>query len=452
MDRRIILIVALVVLGITIGLISGMLGPSMIVGSLFAIILLSLVFFSRGILIFLTIICLALSQSYFVKAAPVILYLRWVFLALFVFHIFGDIFLRRMVRQIKVFDVSAIIFIIYALLSIFYSAFHKLTLERTVTIFALYISVFWIIWKYAYTEGPEKIISLMLRAAVLIFTVSYLMIFLGPHRPFMATRFTGMFDNPNAFGSICAILLPLSLWRSLETKKQGDLLLFLMMFIGLLLSASRGSMQAAATGLGYFIYRHSKKYKPLVFFSSISCILILFWVIEVLIKEFFKLYIRAETIPVLGGRLEVWPLALNFFADRPIFGYGFGTEEQLLPLKGITHILKGTTRLIFEKHFGLYVHNAYLGMLLQLGIVGFILFFVPLFILLFKELSLRRDSPIPSLRYALQASLMAGLTVAFYESFIYSVGNTVAFPFWIIVMLLVFCRYQDKEKNIPEGT
>lgn len=421
----------------------------------FGLILLSLVFFSRGILIFLTILCLALSQSHLENIAQVkstIGYLRWVFFALFTFHIFGDIFLRRSVRRIKIFDALAIIFIVYAFLSVFYSPFPKLTLERTTTFFALYISVFWVIWKYAYSEGPEKIISLILRLLMLIFIVSYLMLFLGPYRPFLSGRFSGIFNNPNALGLVCAIFLPLSLCQFLETKKKSTLLLFIMMLIALLFSVARASMQAAAMGLGYSIYRRSKKYRPLIFFSMVSFILILFWVIEIAIKESFKGYIRAETIPALGGRLPIWALALNSFMDKPIFGYGFGTEERIIPLRGNVFIIEGTVKFFIDKRFGVYAHNSYLGMLLQLGIVGFILLYTPLFILLFKELSLRQDSSIPPLRYALQASLIAGLTAAFYESFIYSVGNAYSFSFWIIIMLLVFYRYQDKAKNIPEGT
>jgi O-antigen ligase len=180
---------------------------------------------------------------------------------------------------------------------------------------------------------------------------------------------------------------------------------------------------------------HSKKYRPLVLFSSVSFILILIWTIEIFTKKFFMAYIRAENIPVLGGRLYIWPVALELIAEKPIFGYGFGTEEYLF-------ILKKHTMMGFQVYL---THNSYLGMTLQLGILGFILLFVPLFILLFKELFSRQtNETVPPLRYALRATLIAGLICAFYESWIYSVGNAQAFPYWITVMLLVYYRYQEK--------
>jgi O-antigen ligase len=402
---------------------------------LFGLIGLSLVFFSRGILIFLTLLCLTCTQLWYKNLSIIALNFRWIFFALFFLYVFGDIFLGRTVRKIKSFDFLAIIFIVYAFFSSAYSSHPIITIERATTILALYISVFWIIWKYAYTKGPEKIASIMLQFATLIFIASFLMIFIGPHRGFSNGRFNGIFWNPNGLGIMCAIYLPFSLWRYLETKKRSALFLFVLILLALILSGARGSMNATAVSLGYFIYVHSKKYRPLVLFSSVSFILILIWTIEIFTKKFFMAYIRAENIPVLGGRLYIWPVALELIAEKPIFGYGFGTEEYLF-------ILKKHTMMGFQVYL---THNSYLGMTLQLGILGFILLFVPLFILLFKELFSRQtNETVPPLRYALRATLIAGLICAFYESWIYSVGNAQAFPYWITVMLLVYYRYQEK--------
>ena len=268
------------------------------------------------------------------------------------------------------------------------------------------------------------------------------MIFIGPYRPFQGGRFEGIFGNPNGVGTVSAVILPLTLWQFLETRKKSALFLFFLVLAGLLLSGTRGALNATVFALGYFIYVRSRKYRPLVFFTSISFVLIFIWITETLVKKFFIVYIRAESIPVLGGRLEIWPIALDLIMDKPIFGYGFGVEDKLIGLK----------KIILYKHSGAYVHNCYLGMMLQLGIVGFIIFFGPLFILLFKELFSKQESQTPILRCALRASLIAGLVSCFYESWIYSVGNALAFSFWIIVMLLVFYRYRDKEKSKIEST
>jgi exopolysaccharide production protein ExoQ len=406
------------------------------------LILVSLLFFSRGILIFLTILCLELAAFPYAGVGEIALQLRWVFFFLFSLHTFGDIFLGRTVRKIKSFDILAISFIIYALFSIFYSPFPLLTLERSTTILILYISVFWIIWKYAYYRGPERVIQIILNVMWIVFLLSYLMIFAGPYRPFSSGRFTGIFINPNSMGVVSALILPLSLWHFLETKKFNSLFLFLMILLALLLSGARGSLNATAFALGYFLYARSRINKPLVFFFSMSLIFILVWAIETFGKQFFQDYIRVESIPILGGRLEIWPVVLDLIKDKPMFGYGFGVEDKIMAV-----------RKVLPLHQGGYIHNSYLGILLQSGLFGFVIFFIPLFTLLFKELFSRQDSEgAPRLKYALRASLIAGLICSIYESWIYSVGNGQAFPFWIIVMLLVFYRYGDRKKVTPDST
>lgn len=416
--------------------------PLMILFIPLALVAVSSVFFSRGILIFLTTFCLTLIQSPFGIIKSAAMQLRWVFFILFALHVFGDIFLGRTVRRIKGFDLLAIIFVIYAFFSAVYSPFPYLTLERSTTVLVLYISVFWIIWKYAYEQGPKKIIYLMLDVTKLIIILSFLMIFVSPQRVFLSGRFQGILQNPNSLGITCAIFMPLMLWQFLETKKRIALFFFFLMLIGLFLSASRNSINASVIALGYFIYIRSMKYKPLIFFTSISLILMFVWFMQTIAKEFFHVYYRVESISSMGGRTELWPMALNLIADKPIFGYGFGVEDKILYLKSI---------MLRNQPAGI-VHNSYLGLMLQLGIIGLAIFFIPLFVLLFKELFSRQDTPIPLLRHALRASFIAGLLCSIFESWVYSVGNAQAFPFWIMVMLLVFYRYEDKEKILPEDT
>lgn len=441
--NRIVIIAALVIFSIIVVAVLANFAPLMLLAIPLVLVAVSSVFFSRGILIFLTTLCLALSQNPFRMVQSAATQLRWVFFILFTLHVFGDIFLGRTVRKIKSFDLLAVIFVIYAFLSVVYSPFPSLTLERSTTVLVLYISVFWIIWKYAYEQGPEKIVYLMLNVIKLIIIISFLMIFVSAHRVFLSGRFQGILQNPNSLGITCAIFLPLILWQFLETKKTISLFIFFLMLIGLFLSASRNSINASVIALGYFIYMRSMKNKPLIFFSSLSLILMLVWFTQTLAKEFFHGYYRVESIFSIGGRIEIWPTALNLIADKPIFGYGFGVEEKILYLKNA---------MLRSQFGGAAVHNSYLGMMLQLGIIGLAIFFIPLFILLLKELFSRQDAPIPSLRHALRASFIAGLLCSIFESWVYSVGNAQAFPFWIMVMLLVFYRYQDKEKVQPEST
>ncbi|KKT00327.1 MAG: hypothetical protein UV78_C0079G0006 [Parcubacteria group bacterium GW2011_GWA2_43_17] len=182
----------------------------------------SLVFFSRGILIFLAILSLSSAGVPYAGIWKIAQQLRWVLLIMFCFHVFGDIFLGRTVRRIKLFDAAALVFISYAFMSISYSPHPRLTLERSITILLLYISVFWIIWKYAYHQGPEKVASLILWVMWIIFIASYFAIFIGPYRPFLNGRFMGVFAN--LAGRADQLMPRSSRWDILFTRVQKEII------------------------------------------------------------------------------------------------------------------------------------------------------------------------------------------------------------------------------------
>jgi len=437
MDKKIIVAAFLAAFAVMLGVIFGRINQPTLILLPLGLLGVSLVFFSRGILIFLTILCLSSAGIPFFGIGKIALQLRWVLFGIFCLYAFGDIFLGRTVRRIKLFDALALVFIAYAFMSMSYSPYPRLTLERSTTILLSYIVVFWVIWKYAHEQGPEKVIRIILNAMWVIFLIGLSLIFLSPIKPFMGGRFFGLMGNPNGLGVLSALVLPISLWQFLETKKNSALFLFFAILISLLLSGARGPINATIFGLGYFIYIRSKKHTPAVFFSWATFILVFIWLIETSAKQFFKAYIRVGSLSILGGRIEAWMAAVNLFLEKPIFGYGFGVEDKIFALK----------KVVFHVHSGEYVHNSFLGILVQLGLLGFVIFFVPLFLLLFKELFYRQeDRVVPLLRYALRASLIVGLFCCMSESWIYSVGSGVMLPFWIMAMLLVFYCYRDKEE------
>src|SRR3989338_9884897 len=99
MDKKIIIAVFLVFCAALIGLTSGRINSSMVVFIPLGLIGASLVFFSRGILIFLAILCLSSAGVPYAGIWKIAQQLRWVLLIMFCFHVFGDIFLGRTVRR-----------------------------------------------------------------------------------------------------------------------------------------------------------------------------------------------------------------------------------------------------------------------------------------------------------------------------------------------------------------
>ena len=148
---------------------------------------------------------------------------------------------------------------------------------------------------------------------------------------------------------------------------------------------------------------------------------------------------RIEHITSLSSRTEKWRKGLKYFLERPLQGFGFGTEDQLFAYHGVDETSYIRT--------GAYVHSSYLGLVLQVGLVGALLFYVPLGILLFKEIHVSFGAQHDPLRTSLLAVALTCMVAAIASSDLYAMGNVKAFPFWISIMLLVRYSY---DSNAPK--
>ena len=144
---------------------------------------------------------------------------------------------------------------------------------------------------------------------------------------------------------------------------------------------------------------------------------------------------RVEHITSLSSRTEKWRTGLQYFMERPLQGFGFGTEDQLFAYHGVhasSYIRTGS-----------YFHNSYLGLVLQVGLVGALLFYMPLGVLLFKEIHVSFGNQHDPLRTSLLAVALTCMVAAIVSSDLYAMGNVKAFPFWISIMLLVRYSYDS---------
>jgi hypothetical protein len=118
---------------------------------------------------------------------------------------------------------------------------------------------------------------------------------------------------------------------------------------------------------------------------------------------------------------------IDFISNHPFIGHGFGTEPIVYGYYGIDPDSFGLR--------GTLAFSAYIGLAVQVGLPLTVLFFTPLYYLIYRT---ARVPAVP--RYGLHAFnavLIAGVTVAVFEGFIYSMGNAQSFPFWVVVMLLI---------------
>jgi O-antigen ligase len=205
----------------------------------------------------------------------------------------------------------------------------------------------------------------------------------------------GQEGDPNNLAAMLVIPILISIWKILNGipisifNKKYNVLNFFIIFIGIwamLMISSRGGLLALFSGtlfLLLFNNRYVTNKKKSKKFSVITVLIIIIAIILFIIP-----YIHPELLNRLtyskiehdqgSDRLIIWEMALHYLSIDPNFGIGIGSFQ------GITH---------------LGVHNQLLIVLVESGIVGFILFMSFLTILFKKNLK-SNTSLLPALLVA----------------------------------------------------
>lgn len=127
---------------------------------------------------------------------------------------------------------------------------------------------------------------------------------------------------------------------------------------------------------------------------------------------------------VLGGsgRLGAWIGALHQVLQRPLLGFGFGTEAQVF-----------VNRYYYFR--GGSPENSYLGIALQLGLVGLLVLLL-LFSATLTSVRVAVAGRERAAALACAGAVTAGLVLAIVQSYVYSVGDIGTSTFWIAAFLL----------------
>lgn len=383
---------------------------------------------------------------------------------------------RRLPRPIHSFDLVAVSFLTLAAVSSLYSISPLLTLGRTGSLAVVYLAVFWGVWSGVDYMGSRPIVRGFVLATAIVFIANPLTVPLQDlSSAIFGGRFRGFLESANTVGLYAGFMLPLVLWASAESEWQRYRWLLGVLVVSLFLSQSRTGLAAALAGGGYFVYHACpRQRKRLALVAAMFLALNVAWsqiafgtqLLELrwpwpavlhaashqagdqatggVLREGedpkppsfvdrirgrwdrLKKNPRNVNLADLGGRLWVWREGINYLTERPLLGFGFGVEERIMGLHGF-----------HEATYGNRFHNSFLGMALQLGQVGVLLFYGPLLVLFIRERRSSLTYAQAPLRFALRGLCLAALVMSCFESWIYAAGNAFVFPFWTSVMLLL---------------
>lgn len=159
--------------------------------------------------------------------------------------------------------------------------------------------------------------------------------------------------------------------RSRKLTIINILLLVGSLYIILFMTVTRGAILSLLIGLFVLFYFKANKVQRLVIsIVSILIIILIFLFLDYFLKIFFdfsensgigaltKLAAFADDGDVSNGRNRLYAAAITLFKQHPLLGYGIGYYEQI---------------------YKAYVHNIGLQLLCEGGIIGTILFLLPIF-------------------------------------------------------------------------
>src|SRR3990170_3830109 len=289
--------------------------------------------------------------------------------------------------------------------------------------------------------------------------------------PAFPSRITSTFGNPNFLGSFLAITLPLtavSYLSSANRKKLIYLAIFLLGFVGLLLTRSRGAIAASFLSFlllsGIIVFGRSRdfieKRKPFALLGLlVVAVLVAFILLDSGSESLAKRF--SEAAPGEGSlfyRLKIWESTLNLIRHSFIFGTGLGTFQIYFPQYAVPDFYK-----LVPIGNLLHSENEYLEIWSESGIIGLVLFFwlvSGVFYYAFKFIYSKAELKQRIIATGLLSGISAGLVQGMVCVSLRWTGPD--FFFWVsISLLMALISYSEKSgrdelnslspKKLPDG-
>ena len=179
-------------------------------------------------------------------------------------------------------------------------------------------------------------------------------------------RVASVFFNPNYYGSICAIMLGVALYKLFVGNMKNPLYYFTVLsaLIGLLLCMSIFSIFEAIICVALILYYTNHRY----LLATYLCLIVLAFVIIFYVPALFTRL--SDVFATLSQRVRIWRLSFIEIGQAPLFGKGAMTYNLISPdFKG---------KLDFAVYVNYHAHNLVLDSLINYGFIGtgILLYFV----------------------------------------------------------------------------
>ena len=271
---------------------------------------------------------------------------------------------------------------------------------------------------------------------MLVPAIAMLLSGLGYGITIIMDQYAGFFGNQNMFGTFSALITPYVLfhWRIVAQKKWQkwlDVGLLAVILAGLWFSNSRnGTLSCVIAVTAYFFVVNLQSRIKII--AAATCILVALAISPTMksdlvsfvrkgtdksaqVKDFSSQLAEEERFKMWSG---VWPL----FWKQKMTGYGFAASHLLVfPF----------TR---DEEAGRALHNSYLEIFGDLGLPGIFLLLLILYRVGARAVTLTQQKGEymeRNINAVFIAVFAAGIFNAFFESWMFSVGNLTSLMFWV---------------------
>jgi len=204
---------------------------------------------------------------------------------------------------------------------------------------------------------------------------------------------------------------------SKDTSKKIYILSLLILITGLILTQTRAVLLGVVLALIIFIFKKPRLIIPISIFFFIA--VFLFWgLITDRLTSVINFYADISTL----GRIQAWLTSIELIKENLLLGYGFDSYIKLRDT-------------VFSNYFVVtnHSHSTYLGLILELGLIGFLLYFSFYIKAIYYSFFSRKikNNFFPFVA-GLQASLLVLLIIFFFEPYFTPFGAITVFIWFLI--------------------
>ena len=258
-------------------------------------------------------------------------------------------------------------FVMWSGLSLFWSVARGQTVNRTVTYIALLLFA-WMIWEFCDTLKKQLwLLRSYLLGCVVPMAMMYYAFLTGQAASGATyTRYTGARMDQNTLSILLTLGIPIAICLAADPMRRSKLF-FLAYWayppaaaIGVFLTGSRTGAAAVTVGVGSLLVlsQRGRKYVRLVLVVATICAVfgIVYVVPSVLLERTSE--VATKGTGAMSHRLEIWQRAYEAYWEKPILGTGAGTFQWVDKVHGGE---------------GRSPHSLFFSIIVQFGVVGFVL-------------------------------------------------------------------------------